>query len=306
MILCCGEALIDMIPVQTASGGSGFEPHTGGAIFNTAVALGRLKVDVGMLSGVSTDSFGALLADTLTDNGVDTRHLIRSARLTTLAIVHLVNGQATYAFYDEGAAGRMLTQQDLPKLTASITTLYFGGISLVSPPAADAYAALLEAEHTDRIVMLDPNIRPGFISDEAAYRARLAGMLKRADIVKVSDEDLAWITGGEGDVMAQAATLQKVGPRFVIVTLGAEGAIAVGAGDHVQVPAVTAEVVDTVGAGDTFNAGFLAGLADAGVDKGALSDMAVSDMVPALQYGARVAAVTVSRAGANPPHLSEL
>ena len=306
MILCCGEALIDMIPTDLAGGGTGFAPHAGGAIFNTAVALGRLNAKVGMLSGVSTDGFGTLLADRLRENGVDTAHLIRSDRLTTLAIVHLIDGQATYSFYDEGAAGRMLTEADMPTLGYEVKTLYFGGISLVSPPAADAYAALLEAAHDSRIVMLDPTIRPGFITDEAAYRARLGQMLSRADIVKVSDEELAWITGGQGEITAQAAQLQHMGLRCVIVTLGAEGAIVLGAGDSAQVPAVPAQVVDTVGAGDTFNAGFLAGLSETGADKDALAAMSADALVPALRYGARVAAVTVSRAGANPPHLSEL
>lgn len=306
MILCCGEALIDMIPGQTAEGKAGYVPHTGGAIFNTAIALGRLDVEVGMLSGVSRDSFGTLLAETLERNKVDTAHLIRSDRLTTLAIIHLSDGQANYAFYDEGSAGRMLSFEEMPHLGADITTLYFGGISLVNPPAADAYAALLKAEHAQRIVMLDPNIRPGFVTDEAAYRARLDGMLRHADIVKVSDEDLIWITGEQGSVEAQAQRLRRKGPRFVIVTLGDAGAMLVGPDGTQSVPAVAAKVVDTVGAGDTFNAGFLAALAKMEADKSSLAQMTTADLLPALTRGARVAALTVSRAGANPPYLSEL
>lgn len=306
MILCCGEALIDMIPGQIAEGETGYVPHTGGAIFNTAIALGRLGAEVGMLSGVSNDSFGTLLAETLEQNGVDTAYLIRSDRLTTLAIVHLNDGQATYAFYDESSAGRMIATRDLPKLGAEITTLYFGGISLVNPPAADAYATLLKAEHSQRIVMIDPNIRPGFITDEVAYRARLDGMLRHADIVKVSDEDLVWITGKQGGVEAQAQHLQRTGPRFIIVTLGDAGALLFGPDGTQRVPAVAANVVDTVGAGDTFNAGFLAALANMGADKNSLVQMTTADLLPALTLGARVAALTVSRAGANPPFLSEL
>jgi fructokinase len=155
-------------------------------------------------------------------------------------------------------------------------------------------------------VMIDPNIRPGFIRDEAAYRARLDAMLARADIVKVSDEDLHWLMGA-GDVVDCAKKLRAMGPKVVIVTEGAEGARAFHAGGVVQVAADRVTVVDTVGAGDTFNAGVLASLAQDGVltraGVAALSEVALQR---ALSLGARAAAVTVSRAGANPPFAHEL
>ncbi len=307
MILCCGEALIDMIPEGADASEPAYRPHTGGAIFNTSIALGRLGVEVGLLSGVSRDVFGQMLARTLEDNKVSTQYLLRSDRLTTLAIVHMQNGSATYAFYDEGSAGRMLDVADFPDPGADVAALYFGGISLVAEPAADAYAAYLKQARAGRIVMIDPNIRPGFITDEAAYRARLDGMIAQSDIVKVSDEDLDWLVPGNATPDAKAETLRARGPWAVILTKGAEGASAILADRTVHVSAPVATVVDTVGAGDTFNAGFLAGLQDRNLlSPAALPTASEDDLRHALNLGASVAAVTVSRAGANPPWAHEI
>lgn len=307
MILCCGEALIDMIPAKSTEGHSAYVPCTGGAIFNTAIALGRLGVPTALLSGVSTDSFGEMLVNTLTENNVGTDLLSRSERLSTLAVVHLKNGSATYSFYDENSAGRMLRPKDMPALPSAVSALYFGGISLVAEPAADAYAALLTREGKGRVVMIDPNIRPGFITDAGAYRARLDAMIEHSDIVKVSDEDLDWIVGNEGDLHAKVKRILAKGAQFVIVTLGADGAVVFDANGSAEVPAIRAAVVDTVGAGDTFNAGVLAYLASSGkLSPAVLKSMNAQDFAPALGRGAQVAAVTVSRAGANPPWASEL
>jgi fructokinase len=307
MILCCGEALIDLIPAQTAQGQNAYLPFTGGAVFNTAVALGRLGVQTAMLSGVSRDAFGTLLLQTLKDNNVSVDLLVRSDRLSTLAVVHLKDGSATYSFYDENSAGRMLRAEDLPTIPASIEALYFGGISLVAAPAADAFAALLERAGKGRVVMIDPNIRPGFIADEGAYRGRLDRMIGQSDIVKVSDEDLSWLSGGAGEMAEQAGLVLGKGAQFVIVTCGGDGAWIHGADGSAHVPAVRATVIDTVGAGDSFNAGVLAYLSQNGhLTSAALGAMTVADFAPALHRGAQVAAITVSRAGANPPWASEL
>ena len=163
MILCCGEALIDMIPGPTTGGPDGFVPHSGGAVFNTAIALGRLGARAGLLTGLSTDMFGAQLSDALQASHVNASLCIMSERPTTLAFVRLVEGHATYSFFDENSAARMLNASDMPVLSDEVTALFFGGISLACEPGADAYAALLEREGAQRAVMLDPNIRPGFI-----------------------------------------------------------------------------------------------------------------------------------------------
>ncbi|PSL18769.1 carbohydrate kinase family protein [Shimia abyssi] len=308
MILCCGEALIDMIPEPTDGGRTGFVPHSGGAIFNTARALGRLGVEVGMLTGLSEDMFGQQLEQDLRESHVDTRHIAKSDRPTTLAFVQLKDGHATYDFYDENSAGRMLAIDAVPPVGAHVSGLYFGGISLACEPAAETYCALLERDGTERAVMIDPNIRPGFIKDEARFRDRLARMFAGTDIVKVSDDDLDWMYPDKGSLQAQIEALLAAGPALVIVTRGGEGAIGVLAdGTEVRVAAEKAQVVDTVGAGDTFNAGVLAALSERGLfRKDKVRSLSAEDASAALSYGAKVAAVTVSRAGANPPWKSEL
>ena len=307
MILSCGEALIDMLPRTATTGEACFAPYAGGAVFNTAIALGRLGTPSAFFSGVSTDMLGDILADTLTASQVDTQYLARSDRPTTVAFVKLVDGQATYAFYDEATAGRMLSPEQLPTLPGSVSTLFFGGISLVNDPAASTYEALQARESATRVTMIDPNIRPGFIAgQEAAYRARIERMIARADIVKLSDEDLHWLMG-EGDLTTLARQILATGPKLVFITEGASGARAVTTTQDRFVAATRVTVADTVGAGDTFNAGALAALHSAGaLTKAAIARLPDTTLDAALSLGTRAAAVTVSRAGANPPWAHEL
>ena len=266
MILCCGEALIDMIPTLTAAGLHGFVPHSGGAVFNTAIALGRLGAQTGMLTGLSTDMFGQQLKDSLAVSHVNTSLAIRSDKPTTLAFVLLVEGHATYSFLDEYSAGRMLQPEDMPTLPHEISALFFGGISLACEPSADAYAALLAQEAARCVVMIDPNIRPRFIQDIDRYRARLDRMVAQADIVKVSDEDLNWLMPSQLPLSEKVSTLLDNGPSVVILIRGGDGATGfLSSGDEVRVKAVREDVTDTVGAGDTFNAGFLAKLSELGM-----------------------------------------
>ena len=300
MILCCGEALIDMLPRETADGAPAFAPLSGGAVFNTAMALGRLGAPAGYFGGLSTDLFGLQLCATLDASHVDYSLAPRSERPTTLAFVTLVDGHAKYAFYDENTAGRMLSEGDLPVLDHDVSALFFGGISLVSEPAADTYAAFCAREAGSRVVMIDPNIRPGFITHEPRYRARLSDMLAMADIVKVSDEDMDWLGTTPGELI-------DGGTALVLVTRGAEGVDAHINGAEMRVAAQKAVVIDTVGAGDTFNAGLLAGLHKAGLlTRDALRSASLDALRPAVALGAQAAAITVSRAGANPPWESEL
>ena len=308
MILCCGEALIDMVAAPSLDGPDGFVPHSGGAVFNTAIALGRLGARAGMLTGLSRDMFGDQLADALKASDVDTTHIIRSDRPSTLAFVKLEDGQASYSFFDENSAGRMIRAEDVPALPSDITALFFGGISLASDPSASAYAALLERQGGPRAVMIDPNIRPLFITDADGYRRRMAAMISQADIVKVSDEDLNWLNPAPLTQSEKISAMLDTGPSVVIVTQGAEGAIATLAdGTSITVPAVKTHVVDTIGAGDTFNAGFLAKLSDLDLlTPEALGTLDPDALRDAMTYGARVAAITVSRAGANPPWANEL
>ena len=299
MILCAGEALIDMLPRQTALGEATFMPCTGGAALNMAVALARLDTPVSLFTGLSTDMFGNQLRATLAAAGVGDR-AATSDRPTTLAFVELVDGSARYAFFDENTAGRMLTADDLPALD-DVQAVALGGISLAVEPCADAFETLCTRAAPNKLVMIDPNIRPLFISDEARYRARLTRMMAVADIVKLSDEDLDWWNGGDIDALLAS------GPKMLVMTKGPEGAVAIRASGMVSVPATRVDVVDTIGAGDTFNAGFMAGLSDANaLSKAALATLSDDTLRNALTLGVQAAGITVSRAGANPPHRSEL
>lgn len=306
MILCAGEALIDMLPRRSTDGEDAFAPYAGGAVFNTAIALGRLGAKPGFFCGISNDLFGELLVDALTASEVDASLSVRSARPTTLAFVRLVDGQASYAFYDEGTAGRMLKPEDLPALPDTVKAVFFGGISLVGEPCGSAYEALMAREAAARVTMIDPNIRPSFITDETAYRARISRMLALADIVKVSDEDLTWLLGS-GHISDRAGELLAMGPKLVFITEGGDGARGYTAEHEVKLHAEKVEVVDTVGAGDTFNAGILAELQQAGLlSKETLSSLSRSAIEATLSLAIRAAAVTVSRAGANPPWAGEI
>ncbi|SIS49666.1 carbohydrate kinase family protein [Phaeovulum vinaykumarii] len=305
MILSCGEALIDMLAVDTPTG-QAFAPHVGGAVFNTAIALGRLGVPAGFVSGISRDLFGTRIEAALHAAQVDAGLAIRSDRPTTLAFVTLTDGQARYAFYDENTAGRMLTPADMPAPPTDVQALFFGGISLAVEPCGAAYESLCHAAAGRHVIMLDPNIRPGFIRDAAAYRARLARMIAAADIVKLSNEDLDWLEG-PGEIAARAQAILTRGPALVLVTEGAQGAQGFTARGHVVMPARPARLHDTVGAGDTFNAGVLAALWRAGaLRRPALRDLPAPVLTAALDLGTRAAAITVSRAGANPPWAHEL
>ena len=306
MLMCCGEALIDMLPCNTQAGETSFVPHSGGAVFNTSIALGRLGIPVSLISGISKDLFGDILCASLDESGVRRDCAIYSDRPTTLAFVRLDDGQASYVFYDENSAGRMLTPDDILPIRNEAKAMFFGGISLATEPCGSFYEALMMREAAKRVIMVDPNIRPAFISDEPAYRARLKRMFAQADIVKLSDEDLEWITG-EQEIASGADTLLHDGVPIVFVTQGAKGAHAFTRQHRVFVPARKVAVVDTVGAGDTFNAGLLAAFWRAGaLAKSSILDADRSLLETALDLGVRTAAITVSRAGASPPWAKEI
>lgn len=306
MIVCCGEALIDMLPVQTEGGRTAYLPCTGGAALNSATALGRLGCKASLLTGLSSDFHGRMLEERLHASEVDTTLVIRSDRPTTLAFVQLTDGQASYAFHDENTAGRMVEPEDLPLLPPEANALLCGGISLVTEPCADAYAALVEREHSHRTIMTDPNIRPDFIVDETRYRQRLDRILELSDIIKVSDEDLEWLVPETSSTAARVDRLP--GSALVIVTEGGRRAVAYRAdGSAVDVAAQKANVVDTVGAGDTFNAGFLCHMSRAGLlERDGLSQLTATDLQHTLEFAHKVAAIAVSRKGADPPWASEL
>lgn len=304
MILCCGEALIDMVPTD---GGAAFRPLPGGAVYNSAVALGRLGAPSGLLWPLSTDPFGELLRGPLDQAGVSTALCPIVDRPTTLAFVTLLGGDARYDFYDEGSAGRMFSTEELPAaLPGEVDALLVGGISLVPDPCGAAVEALVAREAPARVIYLDPNLRPFFIKDAPRHRARIMRLMRLATVVKLSLDDLDWLWPGRDPAEAAAEVLSR-GPAIVLTTSGAAGATAHRRSGAVHAPALRVAVADTIGAGDTFNAGFLTGLHRLGaLSHDALAALPEADLRAALDLGIRAAAVTVARPGANPPWADEV
>ncbi|MDG2377451.1 MAG: carbohydrate kinase [Tateyamaria sp.] len=305
MIICCGEALIDMI---SEPDGATFVPHVGGAVLNTAVALGRLGVPTGLITGLSSDPFGLMIKTALAASRVSTAHAVHNDRNTTLAFVHLENGQATYSFYDDNTATRKITTADLKTLPHDTEAIFFGGISLCNPPVADTLVEIALAQPADKLVMIDPNIRPNFITNKTVYSSRLKSLLVRADIVKLSDDDINWLIEGNASLVEKGHAVLAMGPKLLLLTQGSSGATALIKGRKpVHVAATKVEIIDTVGAGDTFNAACLATLrAEDALAPSVLETLSYEKLTKMLTTANRTAAVTVSRTGANPPWANEL
>lgn len=304
MILCCGEAIVDMLPIPGAR--PSFAAHTGGSAYNSAVALARLGAPVGLVAGISTDPLGRMMLAGLKAAQVRTDWLLRSDRPSPLALITLKDGTPHYSFHDAGSAGRMVAPEDIPPLPAAQAAL-FGGLSLATAPVADTLTELAEQLAGDMVLMLDPNVRPTLVEDEPAYRARLARLLPLADIIKLSREDLDWLLPGQSRT-EQIDTLLAQGPALLCLTLDAEGAEIYRPGHPpLRAQARAATVADTVGAGDTVNAALLAALHEAGaLSRDGLRHLEAEALEAALHFAMRAAAVTVSRPGANPPHRAEV
>ena len=308
MILCCGEALIDMVPGKSASGDQCFVPKVGGAVFNTAVALGRLSSKVSLFTGVSRDFFGDQLRQELAYSQVSKENLSFQDGPTTLAFVHLENGQATYTFYTENAADTTLLPENCPHSSFEFDAIFFGGISLCTDPTASTMLDFMRKRSDQSVTMLDPNIRPSFISKEVLFRKRIKEMVKLSDILKLSDEDLNWLAPNQQDPKSKIEELVGLSDTLVLITKGSEGAEAFIAGQKIaQVSSPRVDVKDTVGAGDTFNAGFLHSLMRSNaLTKQYCRSPEVSVLKKALSYATKAASVTVSRTGANSPWHNEL
>ena len=306
MIVCCGEALIDFLPRQTASGEAAYVPMNGGSIFNTAIGLGRQDIATGFFTGLSTDFFGDMLRAGLAASQVDLRYVKQWDKPSTLAFVKLDNGQARYSFFDDNSASRMLTRKDLPKFPAAVTALHFGSISLIPEPGGSTLEALVMREAKKRVICLDPNIRASLIKDKRKHLARLNRLIAKADILKISDEDVNWMTG-KTNLAAAAKKWLKAGAKIVAITKGGEGFQAYTRRFSITQPAVPVKVADTVGAGDTFTAGLLTALSRGGkLNKASLAAINEADLGAALDFAARAAAITCSRPGADPPWASEM
>ncbi|MFD9706132.1 carbohydrate kinase [Lentzea sp. NPDC059081] len=306
MIVVAGEALVDMVPVGDDEL-TPLAPKLGGGPYNVAVALGRLDVPTGFLSRVSTDHFGEQLVKRLHASGVSTDLVQRGQENTTLAVVGLAeDGSARYAFYVEGTADRLV--EDPGPLAADVRAVSFGTLSLVLEPGASEYEKVLRRESKRALTALDPNIRAGLIEDPGAYRKRFTSWLPDVGLLKVSVEDARWLADSDSaDVIEIARTWISQGPAAVVLTKGGDGLSVITATDQVDVPPVKVDVVDTIGAGDTVQGALLAWLHDHdALDAEKVRALSREEWTEALTYAGAAAAITCSRAGAEPPFASEL
>ncbi len=289
MLLVCGEALIDLVGQADGT----YLARPGGGPANTAVTLGRLGVSVGLAARLSRDAFGEQLRSHLAASSVDLAASRAVEEPTTLAVATLDDeGVARYSFYWQGTADWRWTAGELPDVDDGVRAVVVGSLAVALPPGGDAVEAWARA--CGRPVVLDPNVRPQLLGDREAYRQRLDRLVRTSTVVKVSDEDLAWTHPGEDPI----DVVRGWGRPLAVVTRGPHGAFGVlDGGDPVEVAGRAVEVVDTVGAGDSFTGGLLSVLD--------LDDLAGS-LQPALSRAVEVSAMTCGRAGADPPWAREL
>ena len=301
MIVVAGEALIDLL----VDPGGGLTATAGGGPFNTARTIARLGGQVAYLGCLSSDRFGSTLRQALIGDGVDLSLALTTDAPTTLAIAELdERGAATYRFHTaETSAPQVGPEAVVAALATQPQALHLGTLGLVLEPIASALASGVADASSTTLVMLDPNCRPAVIADRTAYLARLDAVIARADVVKVSVDDLAYLDPGAATVDA-ARDIARRGPQVVLLTDGGRAVVVVAGDGTFEVPVPQVPVVDSVGAGDAFGGGFLARWIERGLGRTDLADAAVLRDTVALAI--EVASVTCQRAGADPPRREEL
>ncbi|WP_026924318.1 carbohydrate kinase family protein [Glycomyces arizonensis] len=304
MIGVVGEALIDLVVAE--SDPTRPVAHPGGSPMNVAVTLGRLESPVAFLGRLSGDAFGELLRGHLRASGVDLRWTVDAAEPTSLAVVSVTPpGEASYAFHLHRTADWQWSAAELPA-SPGFDAVHAGSLGLALGPGGAVVAEWLEELSGSTTISLDPNVRPEHLGERGRYRARLERWLSFADLVKVSDKDLEWIWPGR-DPAESARSWIAQGRRLVVVTRGGDGSQVFGSGYEFTVAAHRAELVDTVGAGDSFSGALLHWLDRAGrLAPGRLARLRAAEAREAVEFASAVAAATCSRAGANPPRRGEL
>jgi len=322
MIICCGEALIDMVRASVPGLKGGFISLPGGSPYNTAIAIGKLGAPVKFLGRFSTDFFGETLLKRLRDSHVGDDLILRSDQNSTLAFAMTEKGKdPQYIFYTDGTAARSLTTDDLPpKLPADTKCIVFGSISLTMEPIASAVEALIFREGTRRsadlmdgapVISFDPNIRSFMIKDRNTYIEKFEKWVAASTIAKISSADFELIYP-KLDPEKALRKILAMGPRLAICTLGSRVALALlrrndGNVSRVSAPAVNLPVADTIGAGDTFHGAFLAWLEIKGkMTRSALANISEADLFEALFFANKAASLVCSRHGAEPPTKREV
>ena len=307
MIVVCGEALLDVFTMGETRTGLALEANVGGSPFNLAMGLARLGQPVGFFGAISTGFAGDVLLRALQSEGVDTAAVARKDAPTTLSLIGLdAQGVPSYSFYGIGCADRLLDSADLRLLPATLGALCLGSFASVVEPGASALRELVEREKGRSLIAFDPNVRLSVEPDVALWKAQLEWMVSRVDLLKISHEDLA-VLYPDLTLAAFARRALEQGARLVVVTCGALGALAWTSTSSVSISPQSVAVVDTVGAGDTFQAALITWLAEHdALSRAALAALDADSLHSALTFAARAAAVTCSRRGADMPRRAEL
>ena len=306
MFIVCGEALFDVFATGRTPTGLGFDGRIGGSPFNVAMGLARLGQPVGFCGGIGCGFAGERLMQALADEGIHSGAVARVDAPTTLSLIGLdAAGVPSYAFYGHGGADRQLRPEHLASVPTA-QAFHFGSYAMVVQPVGATQRRLVEREHGRSVISYDPNIRTNVEPDLAVWRETLQWMLPRTHLLKVSDEDLGLLFPGQ-PIEQFAADALAAGTPLVVVTRGAEGAVGFTARNTVTLPPVPTAVVDTVGAGDTFQAALLTWLAESGrLSPAAIHTLDAAALQQALGFAARAAAITCARRGADLPRRAEL
>jgi fructokinase len=307
MIIVSGEALMDVFPARPTATGLTLDARIGGSPLNVAIGLSRLAQPAAFFGALSLGWLGDRLMQALVDEGVNTGCTNRLNAPTTLSLVGLdAQGVPRYDFYGQDAADRQLPLSALAQVPTSASAYHFGSYAMVVEPVASTQRALIEREWQRSVISYDPNIRLNVEPRLAQWRDALQWMLPRTALLKVSDEDLALLVPG-ADITTLAQQWLSAGVALVVVTRGAQGAWAWTAQQHVAAAPVPVQVVDTVGAGDTFQAALLTALAERGLlQRDALKQLSADALRAVLAFAAQAAAITCSRRGADLPRRAEL
>jgi fructokinase len=307
MIVVSGEALMDVFAAGDTPTGMLLDARIGGSPLNVAIGLSRLQQPAAFFGGVSEGWLGQRLMQALVAEKVDTVCTQRLNAPTTLSLVGVdAQGVPRYDFYGQGAADRELPLSALGQVPTAAAAYHFGSYAMVVEPVASTQRALVEREWQRSVISYDPNIRLNVAPDLNVWRETLMWMLPRTSLLKVSDEDLGLLYPG-ADIPQLAAKWLASGVRLVVVTRGAQGAWGWTSQHHVATAPVAVQVVDTVGAGDTFQAALLTALAERQLlSRPALSQLSPQALGDVLRFAAQAAAITCSRRGADLPRRAEL
>lgn len=307
MFAVCGEALFDVFAQSETPTGLLLDARIGGSPFNVAVGLRRLGQPACLVTRVSNGFLGERLIRALQQEGVECRTVQRGNEPTTLSLVGIdAQGVPSYAFYGHDAADRRLDERILAEWPRGIRCLHLGSYAAVVDRTAEVQRRLVEQEGKRSLISYDPNVRLNVEPDRGVWRDQLEWMLPRTDLLKISQEDLELLEPGASAAAFAARTL-AAGVSLVVVTCGGEGAQAWTAAGGAEVPAEKVSVVDTVGAGDTFQCALLTWLAEQGaLTRPALTALSDDALRAALRFAGRAAAITCSRRGADLPRRSEL